>query len=216
MRSYRSHYQRRSNSRHALYSVVAEPDGANVGTLDEDFAIESNHGDIMLLGNTFLAHSPHRIQNGPRPRRRRSRCPAHDSLLGRGEAPARTDELSLASAISAKPLATCCPTLLLSASRNINPRSLLRLHGSKTNADSTTPAASNSVEYILEGRGRLGAVSPPRKRSFAERFFDEGGGMQLVIHAPFGGRVQQSLGSRPTASVSAAVSNFETPGRSHR
>ncbi len=35
----------------ALYTVVAEPEGTVVGTLHEDFAVESLKGDIVLLGN---------------------------------------------------------------------------------------------------------------------------------------------------------------------
>ena len=41
----------------SLYAVVAEPEGIVVGTVDEDFAVESNRGDIMLLGNTFVDDS---------------------------------------------------------------------------------------------------------------------------------------------------------------
>src|SRR5258706_3470388 len=77
-----------------LYSVVAEPDGANVGTLDEDFAIESNHGDIMLLGNTSW-----RIRRIESKTGRVLVEDAHGAPptipFWRGEAPARTDELSL-------------------------------------------------------------------------------------------------------------------------
>ena len=53
--------------------------------------------------------------------------------------------------------------------------------------------AEQAVEYIVAGRATLGAV-PTQKTVIAERFFDEGGGMQLVIHAPFGGRINKAWG----------------------
>src|SRR5437879_3075379 len=53
--------------------------------------------------------------------------------------------------------------------------------------------AEQAIEYILQGRTVLGAV-PTQTTVIAERFFDEGGGMQLVIHAPFGGRINKAWG----------------------
>src|SRR5437899_7300552 len=53
--------------------------------------------------------------------------------------------------------------------------------------------ATQSIQYILEGRAVLGDV-PTQSTVIAERFFDEGGGMQLVIHAPFGGRINRAWG----------------------
>ena len=54
-------------------------------------------------------------------------------------------------------------------------------------------AAEQLIEYIVSGRAMLGAV-PTEQTIIAERFFDEGGGMQLVIHAPFGGRINKAWG----------------------
>jgi len=54
-------------------------------------------------------------------------------------------------------------------------------------------AAEQSVEYILQGRAVLGDV-PTQDTIIGERFFDEGGGMQLIIHAPYGGRVNKAWG----------------------
>ena len=53
--------------------------------------------------------------------------------------------------------------------------------------------AEQIVEYIVTGRAILGAV-PTQNCIIAERFFDEGGGMQLVLHAPFGGRINKAWG----------------------
>src|SRR5437867_12734731 len=78
----------------ALFTVVAQPEGIVVGTLDEDFAIESNAGDIMLLGNT--SWRIHRVEG------RSGRVLVEDAhgapptvTFWSGEAPARTQELSL-------------------------------------------------------------------------------------------------------------------------
>ena len=64
------------------FRVVKEPDGAFIGTVNEDFAIESQAGDIFLLGTTLLAHPPRRRQRR-RTRRGRPRRAAHHPLLAR-------------------------------------------------------------------------------------------------------------------------------------
>ena len=78
----------------ALFTVVAQPEEIVVGTLDEDFAVESNAGDIMLLGNTSW-----RIRRVESNTGRVLVEDAHGAPptipFWRGEAPARTDELSL-------------------------------------------------------------------------------------------------------------------------
>ena len=59
---------------------------------------------------------------------------------------------------------------------------------------SMTPARNSRLNYILQGRAVLGAV-PTQQTVIAERFSDEGGGMQLIIHAPFGGRINKACGT---------------------
>ena len=77
----------------SLYTVVAEPDGVVVGTVDEDFAVESNRGDIMLLGNT--SWMIHRIETNAGRMLVQDAHGAPPSVpFWRGEAPARTQELS--------------------------------------------------------------------------------------------------------------------------
>ena len=76
-----------------MYTVVAEPDGVVVGTVDEDFAVESNRGDIMLLGNT--SWMIHRIETNAGRMLVQDAHGAPPSVpFWRGEAPARTQELS--------------------------------------------------------------------------------------------------------------------------
>ncbi len=83
----------------ALYTVVAQPEGHHVGTVDEDFAVESLSGDIMLLGNT--SWRIRRVRGRSRPRGRRARRRPNIPFW-RGEAPARTAELSQQSPTCAK------------------------------------------------------------------------------------------------------------------
>src|SRR6201984_594214 len=77
----------------SLYTVVAQPEGGMVGTVDEDFAVESNRGDIMLLGNT--SWMIHRIEtNAGRMLVQDAHGAPPTVPFWRGEAPARTQELS--------------------------------------------------------------------------------------------------------------------------
>ena len=174
----------------ALYTVVAEPEGVVVGTVDEDFAVESLRGDIMLLGNS--SWRIRRVQAG-RVIVEDAHGAAPNIPFWRGEAPSRTAELSqqvsdLREEVNARTL-------------DVKPGPELR--GSAGFRDAVAwlqgecgldvAGAEQIVEYIIAGRGGLGAV-PTQKTIIAERFFDESGGMQLVIHAPFGGRINKAWG----------------------
>jgi ATP-dependent Lhr-like helicase len=176
----------------ALFSVVAEPDGANVGTVDEDFAVESMAGDIMLLGNTSW-----RIR---RVESRTSRVLVDDAHgvpptipFWRGEAPARTAELSqqlgeLRKEISDR-LAGVAP---IEGWRNL-PVVAEAAGWLREECGLDLSGAEQLIQYTIEGRAVLGDV-PTQTTIIAERFFDEGGGMQLIIHAPFGGRINKAWG----------------------
>ena len=178
--------------RTALYTVVAEPEGTVVGTVDEDFAVESLAGDIMLLGNTSW-----RIRRVEQ----RAACCVEDAHgapptipFWRGEAPARTRELSQQVGDVRQTVSDLTPRAVRELDRaQIRRRLPTRcawLH--QPNAASTSRRRA-SVEYIVTGRAVLGAV-PTQDTIIAERFFDEGGGMQLVIHAPFGARINKAWG----------------------
>ncbi len=283
----------------ALFTVVVQPEEITIGTLDEDFAVESNAGDIMLLGNTSWRITRVESKSG--------RVVVEDAQgappsvpFWRGEAPARTAELSqyvsrLREQVSAM-LPNTTPQVRVVAeevekqiprglepARNDTNKRLERWpegqlypkpdfstaaegvslesdliepvpngrngehpQGLKPNDSSvwngtakavpfqnsrtreTDPpilsqktgkdgaptlssevqnavawlksecglddsGAEQLVEYIVEGRAVLGAV-PTQKTIIAERFFDEGGGMQLILHAPFGGRINKAWG----------------------
>jgi ATP-dependent Lhr-like helicase len=259
----------------ALFTVVAQPEEIVVGTLDEDFAVESNAGDIMLLGNT--SWRIRRVEsNSGRVLVEDAHGAAPTVPFWRGEAPARTDELSLhvgelrerISALlpntvplpvplnpemgevraeriqnferfqgdSLKPkLQTVqersfseAPTQVFAiapngvveqplgaasrdlssppepASVGVTPR--LRMRGLESSPEVQNAitwlkdecglddsGAEQAIEYVITGRAVLGEV-PTQQTIIAERFFDEGGGMQLVIHAPFGGRINKAWG----------------------
>src|SRR5271166_3044024 len=223
----------------ALFSVVVQPEEITIGTLDEDFAVESNAGDIMLLGNTSWRIT--RVEG------KTGRVLVEDAHgapptvpFWRGEAPARTAELSQYVARLRQTISDILPNtgplparkadaqglkpnnsgvwngtaeavpLQNNSSRETDGPTLSQKTG-KDGAPTSSPEVQNAVawlkaecglddsgaeqlvEYIVEGRAVLGAV-PTQKTIIAERFFDEGGGMQLILHAPFGGRVNKAWG----------------------
>jgi ATP-dependent Lhr-like helicase len=183
----------------ANYAVVAEPDGTVVGTVDEDFAVESLAGDIMLLGNTSW-----RIKGVERGKVRvEDAHGAPPSIpFWRGEAPSRTAELSAEVASLRQEVATrLSDASVHSEGSALSPQpasstqrgehSALRWLRQECALDQR--GAQQAIEYVLAGRSVLGTV-PTQETIVAERFFDESGGMQLVIHAPFGGRINKAWG----------------------
>ncbi|HXM21483.1 MAG TPA: DEAD/DEAH box helicase [Terriglobales bacterium] len=176
----------------ALFTVVAEPEGIVVGTLDEDFAVESNAGDIMLLGN-----SSWRIRRVEGKSGRVLVEDAHGAPpsipFWRGEAPARTEELSLHVADLRQQISDRLPSTSPIGVSPSQPEVAETVAWLKEECGLDDSGAEQMIEYILQGRAVLGAV-PTQQTIIAERFFDEAGGMQLVIHAPFGGRINKAWG----------------------
>jgi ATP-dependent Lhr-like helicase len=174
----------------ALYAVVAEPEGTMVGTVDEDFAVESLRGDIMLLGNT--SWRIRRVQMG-RVLVEDAHGAAPTVPFWRGEAPARTAELSTQVAELRTQIDERTRDVPPTAQVKNLPAARLALAWLKEECGLDDAGAEQLVEYIAAGRAVLGAV-PTQQTIIAERFFDESGGMQLVIHAPFGGRINKAWG----------------------
>ncbi len=235
----------------ADYRVVLEPEGTFLGTVNEDFAIESLAGDIFQLGNTSWRIL--RVQQGVvRVEDAHGQPPSIPFWLG--EAPARSNELSLAvselrrgieqrlgdreAAIDwvvsllggtppepeprpshpernhkrrpphpeplgcaqgrlregsnpADPSVASLPLVALGAgSRDEEPE---RRRDEDSSKDSAHVAAHQVVEYLAESHRLLGAL-PTHETFVAERFFDQSGGMQLVVHAPLGSRVNRAWG----------------------
>jgi ATP-dependent Lhr-like helicase len=162
----------------ADYDVVKLPEEAFVGKVNEDFAIESLAGDIFLLGNA--SWRIRRVAAGKVWVEDAAGLPPTIPFW-LGEAPARTAELSRA-----------VSELRREVERRLDEPGEARRW---LMAESGVPeaGAEQIVSYVRETRAVLGAV-PSEERVIAERFFDEAGGMQLVIHAPFGGRVNRAWG----------------------
>jgi len=176
----------------SLYTVVAEPDQVVVGTVDEDFAVESNRGDIMLLGNT--SWMIHRIETNSGRMLVEDAHGAPPSVpFWRGEAPARTEELSAHVGELRQKISEMLPRTSPVGFSATQPEVAACVAWLREECGLDDSGAEQAIEYILQGRAVLGAV-PTQTTVIAERFFDEGGGMQLVIHAPFGGRINKAWG----------------------
>ncbi len=185
----------------ALYTVLAEPERTMVGTVDEDFAAESMSGDILLLGNT--AWRIRRIETAAgRVLVEDAHGAPPDVPFWRGEAPSRTAELSREVAEVRKKIESlsiadfrlpieAAGDGAMKQSAIENRQSAIAWLKSECGLDDA--GAEQAVAYVLEGRTVLGGI-PTQTTVIAERFFDEGGGMQLVIHAPFGGRINKAWG----------------------
>ncbi|MCJ7436735.1 MAG: DEAD/DEAH box helicase [Acidimicrobiia bacterium] len=162
------------------YRVVMEPDDTFVGTVNEDWAVESMAGDIFLLGT----HSWQIRKVEPGVVRVRDAGGASPTVpFWMGEAPARTAELSA----EVSELRTRIDELLAAGDPDGARAWVVRATG----IDEV--AATMIVDYVAAGRAALGAT-PTQQRLVLERFFDDTGGMQLVLHSPYGGRINRSLG----------------------
>jgi ATP-dependent helicase Lhr and Lhr-like helicase len=173
----------------ADYRVLLQPEDTFIGTLNEDFAIESMAGDIFQLGNA----SWQVLQVGTGVIRVADAKGAPPNIpFWLGEAPARSDELSRAvSDLRAEiddRLAIDSADAEAAAS---SPATVVEWLQAQT--DTSGAAAEQAVGYLAETRAALGAV-PTQHTLVLERFFDESGGMQLVLHAPFGSRINKAWG----------------------
>lgn len=167
----------------ATYSVIAEPDGTVVGTVDEDFAIESLAGDIMLLGTTSWRIRA--IETG-KVRVEDAHGQPPNIPFWRGEAPSRSKELSLAVA----DVRLAIHQLLENGAA---PGDAMARQWLWDECGVDAAGADQLLAYVAAGVQILGGV-PTQDCVIAERFFDEAGGMQLVLHAPFGGRLNRAWG----------------------
>jgi ATP-dependent Lhr-like helicase len=174
----------------ALYAVIAEPEGAVVGTVDEDFAVESLSGDIMLLGNS--SWRIRRVQAG-RVLVEDAHGAAPNVPFWRGEAPARTAELSEQVCKVREKVGELARNVTPSSDLRSSAEALAAADWLQKECGLERSGAEQVVEYVVAGRAVVGAI-PTQSTVIAERFFDESGGMQLVLHAPFGGRINKAWG----------------------
>lgn len=164
----------------ADYRVVAEPNDTFVGTINEDFAIESMAGDVFLLGST--SWRIRRVESGTvRVVDAEGAAPTIPFWLG--EAPARTAELSEeVSALRAGVESELKRGGISAASDWV-----------QSEAQVAPSVADAAVQYLRASQIALG-ILPSHQDLVFERFFDDSGGMQLVLHSPYGGRVNRGLG----------------------
>ncbi|MFC5527810.1 DEAD/DEAH box helicase [Rhodanobacter ginsengisoli] len=164
----------------ADYKVVLEPQAIIVGTVNEDFAVESMAGDIFQLGNTS-----YRIQRVERDRLRvedaHGAPPSIPFWLG--EAPGRSNELSFGVSRLREEIASQLDAAGVPAAV-----AWLRDHLGLNEA-----AAQQLVDYLARAKAALG-VLPSQRTLVLERFFDESGGTQLVLHTPWGSRINRAWG----------------------
>jgi len=166
----------------ADYSVLLEPQSLNIGSVNEDFAVESIAGDVFQLGNT--SYRILRVETGKvRVEDAQGQPPTIPFWLG--EAPGRSDELSAAVAR----LHAQLDQLLSASPGNLQPA----LDWLTDTLGLNLASAEQLVDYLARARLALGAL-PSRDTLLMERFFDESGGTQLIIHSPFGSRINRAWG----------------------
>ena len=175
----------------ALYTVVAEPEGTVVGTLHEDFAVESMKGDIVLLGN--MSWRIRRVEGAGRILVEDAHGAPPSIPFWLGEAPGRTEELSHQLGELRQTISDLAPNTVPGFVNQKSPEVLNAVEWLKRECGLDDSGAEQAIEYIVTGRAVLGAV-PTTNTIIAERFFDEGGGMQLIVHAPFGARINKAWG----------------------
>ncbi|WPP00981.1 DEAD/DEAH box helicase [Pseudomonas sp. HR96] len=166
----------------ADYGVILEPQGLNIGSVNEDFAVESLAGDIFQLGNT--SYRILRIDTG-RVRVEDAQGMPPNIPFWLGEAPGRSDELSVAVAR----LQADIDQRLSTSGGELAPLVQWLQHDLGLGLDS----AEQLLDYLARTRQALGAL-PSQDTLIMERFFDESGGTQLIIHTPFGSRVNRAWG----------------------
>ena len=206
----------------SLFAVMLQPENVQIATLDEHFAVDSSPGDVVLLGNTSWRIQ--RIDPAGKVLVEDAHGAPPSIPFWEGEAPQRTGVLSdgvgdlrheidqrtrniKPSTLLATPLGA--PSFAASSQRvgstmpEDDDESSLPTEPQQQLADAIAflkrecfvcdSAALQLITYIVSGRAVLGAV-PTKTTIIAERFFDEGGGQQLILHAPFGGRINKAWG----------------------
>jgi ATP-dependent Lhr-like helicase len=167
----------------ADYQVILEPQSTFVGTLNEDFAIESMQGDIFQLGNT--SYRVLRVEAGKvRVEDAKGQPPSIPFWLG--EAPARTNELSASVSRLRADIEALLPEVNADSVANA-------IATAEKRYALPAPAARQMVEYLAGAKAVLGKL-PTLDTLVFERFFDESGGQQLIIHSPYGARVNRGFG----------------------
>jgi ATP-dependent Lhr-like helicase len=175
----------------ALYAVILQPEGVQIATLDEDFAIDSSAGDVIQLGNASWRIQ--RIESAGRVLVEDAHGQPPNVPVWRGEAPQRTMALSGFVSTLRQQISERTGDVLPGYISQSHPQVAETVAWLKQECCVDDAGAEQMIGYIVAGRAVLGAV-PSLDTVIAERFFDEGGGMQLILHAPFGGRINKAWG----------------------
>lgn len=173
----------------ADYRVVLDPEDTFIGTLNEDFAIESHAGDVIQLGNA----SWQIVSVGPGVVRVADAGGAPPTLpFWLGEAPGRSRELSRAVSDLRRDAAAIIAGQATRAASEPGHAGALAAWLER-DCGVSRDAAEQAAAYLTEAHAALG-VLPTEDTLVLERFFDESGGMQLVLHAPVGSRITRAWG----------------------
>jgi len=166
----------------ADYRVILQPRGQFIGTVDEDFAMETLSGDIFQLGNSSwrvlrLDAGDLQVEDA------QNQPPSIPFWFG--EAPGRSIELSFSVSRLRQEIARRCEP----DAENLDTVTAWLQKSTQI----STSAARQSVNYIAAAQTTLTAI-PSFTTLILERFFDESGGLHLILHAPFGSRINRAWG----------------------
>jgi ATP-dependent Lhr-like helicase len=175
----------------ALYNVILQPEGVQIATLDEHFAVDSSPGDVILLGNTSWRIQ--RVEAVGRVLVEDAHGAPPNVPFWFGEAPQRTAILSDGVGELREQISALTPNVTPGYISPAQPEVAAATAWLMEACGVCAGGAHQLITYIVTGRAVLGAV-PSKTTIIAERFFDDGGGMQLILHAPFGGRINKAWG----------------------
>ncbi len=175
----------------AIFQVIVQPEGVQIATLDEHFAVDSSPGDVILLGNTSWRIT--QVESAGRVLVEDAHGQPPNIPFWEGEAPQRTAELSGFVSDLREEISRRTPDVQPGYITLADPQVAATVAWLGEECCVSQNAATQLIGYIVAGRAVLGAV-PARTTIIAERFFDEGGGQQLILHAPFGGRINKAWG----------------------
>jgi ATP-dependent helicase Lhr and Lhr-like helicase len=175
----------------ALYSVILQPEGVQIATLDEHFAVDSSPGDVILLGTSSWRIQ--RVEAVGRVLVEDAHGAPPSLPFWEGEAPQRTSILSDGVGDLREQISALTPNVTPDYISPGQPEVAAASAWLMQECGVCTGGAQQLIAYIVSGRAALGAV-PSKTTIIAERFFDDGGGMQLILHAPFGGRINKAWG----------------------
>ena len=175
----------------SLFSVILQPEGLQIATLDEHFAVDSSPGDVVLLGNASWRIQ--KVEAAGRVLVEDAHGAPPTIPFWEGEAPQRTAVLSDGVGALREEMAERTEGLSPAQVHPAHPQIAACLDWLMAETCVCRSGALQMIAYVVAGRAVLGAV-PSKTTIIAERFFDDGGGMQLILHAPFGGRVNKAWG----------------------